>query len=72
MQYEISTIQQICDLTPRQQKDFIADLYGWLKVQNMAKSLHEAGLPISGDTGTMIWNDDGRPGEISELRIKFT
>lgn len=71
MEYEISTIQQISDLSPLQQKDFLIDLSAWLDINNLAKSMMGSGFPVRPTTDKITWKDDGRPGVIDSIEVKF-
>lgn len=61
--YEIRTLQDIADLTPEQQPNFIADLVGWLAYVNNANI--PEGFKI--DKSQMIWRDDGDYGSVHQV-----
>ena len=61
--YEIRTLQDIADLEPEQQVNFIADLVGWLAYVNNAKV--PEGFKI--DKSQMIWRDDGDYGSVHQV-----
>ena len=61
--YEIRALQDIADLEPEQQVNFIADLVGWLAYVNNAKV--PEGFKI--DKSQMIWRDDGDYGSVHQV-----
>lgn len=58
----ISTMADIAQLTPAEFERFLPDLKVWHSMVHQALSL---GFMVKG----MLWNDDGKPGELTELRI---
>ena len=63
--YEIRTLQDIADLTPEQQPNFIADLVGWLSYVNNAPVPEGYAM----DKSQMVWRDDGNYGVVHQVCI---
>lgn len=63
--YEIRTLQDIADLTPEQQPNFIADLVGWLAYVNNAPVPEGYAM----DKSQMVWSDDGNYGVVHQVCI---
>lgn len=63
--YEIRTLQDIADLTPDQQPNFIADLVGWLAYVNNAPVPEGYAM----DKSQMVWRDDGDYGVVHQVCI---
>lgn len=73
--HEIRTVQDILGAvkTDEQQKVFLADLDSWLTMHRAFQSDEFAalGAVVTLENDRMIWVDDDRPGECSQINVKI-